>query len=245
MSKFKITSVLSIFLFFGTFLSAEQNILVFLGPPGAGKGTICSKLSSASRLPHISTGDLLREEVKAEGALRDELQTYMSTGQLVPDDVILKVLMKRIEKDDCAKGFILDGFPRTKSQAEKFVAAFPQKDKLIFVNVSINDEIILERLQGRLICKDCSKPYHLTLNPPIAKGKCNQCKGKLITREDDQIDVIQKRLEIYKAQYTPIKKFLKDNYQWIEVKNETIDNCFASLIEKVHQIDSNFITVQY
>lgn len=244
MSKIKTVFILSTFLFLGSFLSAEQNILVFLGPPGAGKGTICSKLSSTSHLPHISTGDLLREQLKSEDPLSNELRSYMSQGQLVPDEVILKVLMKRVQKDDCSKGFILDGFPRTKSQAEKLVAAFPQKDHLIFVNVSISDDAILERLQGRLICQNCSRPYHITLNPPLSKGKCNHCKGKLITREDDQSDIILKRLDIYKAQYAPIKKFLKENYQWIEIKNDSLDECFLSLTEKVNQIDPTFLEIK-
>ncbi len=241
MKRILLKIIFSLCLLAGSQIFAEQNILVFLGPPGAGKGTMSKKLSQASNLPHISTGDLLREKSKQENSMAEEIKGFMASGQLVPDDLIVKVLLQRVKNNDCAKGFILDGFPRTKAQAEKLTSAFPQKDHLIFVNVTVGDNTILERLQGRLICKNCSKPYHVTFHPPATNNQCDDCEGALVSREDDNYDVIKKRLEIYKAQYAPVKKFLKDNYQWIEVRNDCANDCYLSLVNKIDLIDPFFL----
>ena len=240
MKRFLILAAISLGLLISARIFAEQNIIVLLGPPGAGKGSISKKLSETTRLPHISTGDLLRVQSKQDDDLAKELKTYLLSGQLVPSEAILKTLMQRIENPDCAQGFILDGFPRTKAQAEELAAAFPHKDHLIFVNVTIADSVILERLQGRRICSDCSRPYHATYNPPLVKETCNDCKGNLISREDDNYDVVKKRLDIYRAQYNPIKRYLKDNFQWIEVKNDDLNDCYARLIDKVNFVDPDF-----
>lgn len=225
-------------------LMADQNIFIFLGAPGAGKGTISSKLSEKANLPHISTGDLLRDQAKKEDDLAVKLNEYLSKGELVPDDMIIETLMNRIQEEDCKKGFILDGFPRTLTQAKKLDSQFPHKDRIIVVNVLLSPKIILERLQGRRICKGCSKGYHITFNPPSVKDKCDECGNKLVSRADDTIDTIQRRLAIYKAQYTPIKRFYKDHYQWIDIQNESLDTCFSNLIDKIESIDSNFINVR-
>lgn len=226
---------------FGSFLAAEQNILVFLGPPGAGKGTMCKKLSTVTHKPHISTGDLIREQSKAQSALSKELNSYLEQGKLVPDEVIFKMLIERVSQEDCADGFILDGFPRTLDQAKKLVSIFPDKDRLIFVNISVGDDTILERLQGRLICSDCAKSYHTSFTPPAQENQCDDCHGKLVARVDDEYTVIQKRLEVYKKEYAPIQSFLKSNYQWVDVKNHSADECYAQLVNKVNSINTEFL----
>ena len=240
MKRFLILVAISLGLLISARVFAEQNIIVLLGPPGAGKGSISKMLSEATHLPHISTGDLLRAQSKQNDKLAKELQSYLLNGQLVPNELILKTLLQRVEEPDCSQGFILDGFPRTKTQAEELTSVFPQKDHLIFVNVTTADSVILERLQGRRICSDCSRPYHATYNPPLVKETCNDCKGNLISREDDNYEVIKKRLDIYRAQYNPIKKYLKDNFQWIEVKNDDLNDCFAHLMDKVNLVDPDF-----
>lgn len=222
-------------------LMAEQNIFIFLGAPGAGKGTLSSKLSEKAHLPHISTGDLLRAQTKKEGDLSVRLNEYLSKGELVPDEIILETLMNRVKDDDCKNGFILDGFPRTLTQAKKLDEHFPHKDHIIVVNVLLSPKVILERLKGRRICQNCSKGYHVAFNPPSVKNKCDDCGSKLISRTDDTIETIQKRLEIYKAQYTPIKRFYKEQYQWIDVRNDSLETCFTNMLEKIQAVDPEFV----
>lgn len=228
-------------LLFTQHLAADQNIFIFLGAPGAGKGTISKKLSDQLHIPHISTGDLLRIKSKEKGDLAQELNSYVTSGELVPDEVIMKILNERVQKEDCKNGFVLDGFPRTLSQAKQLDQQFTHKDQIVVINVLLGTNTILERLQGRRICGNCSKSYHITFNPPESKNKCDDCGQKLISRADDTIETIQKRLEIYQAQFAPIKRFYKESYQWIDVKNESAEECFNNLVTKVDSINSELL----
>lgn len=239
--RFSIHTALACTLLFTSLLMADQNIFIVLGPPGAGKGTISEKLSEHSKLPNISTRDLLRVASREESPFSEEINTYKAQGESIPDELVIKILLTRFQQEDCQEGLILNGFPKTLTQAKKFEEAFPQKDHMVVVNISLGIDNILKRLQGRRFCKACRKSYHVTFHPPQTKNRCDHCNGKLISKARDSIENVEKRLEIYKTQYTPIKQFYKENYQWIEIKNESVDQCFENLLTKVELIDPKFI----
>lgn len=182
-------------------------IILFIGPQGSGKGTQAKVISKKLSLIHISTGDLLRE---AEGELRKEIDYYITKGELVPDKLILKILKKRIEKDDCKNGIILDGFPRNLKQA-RALEKILKIDKIIEINIS--DREALKRLTGRWNCKKCGIAYNIVTAPkPKQEGVCDKCKGRLFQREDDKNkEAIQKRLDIYHSETSPILKKYSDS----------------------------------
>ena len=171
------------------------------GPPGSGKGTYASRLSGRLSIPHISTGDLVRDEIKNQTELGRRINDYSSRGLLVPDNVMCEVLQNRISRPDCAGGFILDGFPRTIPQAlelEKTSVAD------VIINLQVPDTVIIERLASRLTCRSCGTIYNKQFLKPKIEGQCDKCGGKLYQREDDQPNVIQQRLQLYRKQTQPL-----------------------------------------
>ena len=188
-----------------------KKILILLGPPGAGKGTVGNKLSEMWNLPLISSGDLLRENVNKETELGKKAKDYMEKGELVPDEIVISIIKKRTSESDCENGFILDGFPRTKIQAEGLDEILDslnrQLDLAIYLKTSY--ETILDRLTGRRVCLHCGANYHIKYSPPKQEGICDRCGGELYQREDDKEQTIRKRLEVYEAQ----TKEIIDYYQ--------------------------------
>ncbi len=182
-------------------------ILVLLGPPGAGKGTQAALLSQELQLPHISTGDLLREHVRNGTELGKEAKNFMEKGQLVPDSLILDMLFLRVSNPDCSKGYILDGFPRTLPQAEALQERLKGQGAPIVLNLDLSDAKIIERLTKRAVCESCGTIYHLIYSPPQKAGSCDKCQGKLIQRTDDTEAVIVKRLNVYHEQTAPLIAF--------------------------------------
>lgn len=176
--------------------------IVLLGPPGAGKGTQAKRLAVKLRLPHVSTGDLLRQNVKDGTALGRQAKDFMDKGLLVPDDLVAKMLLERFNKADIKKGFILDGYPRNLTQAEELDKILTQKnmgiDLAIYLDASV--PVIIQRLTGRLVCASCGANFHATNMPPKEKGTCDHCGGRLYQRNDDKEETVKKRIEVYKQE---------------------------------------------
>ena len=179
---------------------------ILLGPPGAGKGTQAAKIVEKYDVPHISTGDIFRDNIKRQTELGKKAQEYMNKGELVPDDLVIEIATDRLLADDCEKGFLLDGFPRTVYQAQKldeFLAAHGQKlDKVL--NIEVKDEELLTRLTGRRVCKQCGASYHVVSVPPKQEGICDVCGGELFQRADDTVETVSNRIAVYKEQTMPL-----------------------------------------
>ncbi|MCA1927547.1 MAG: adenylate kinase [Calditerrivibrio sp.] len=188
--------------------------LVFLGPPGAGKGTQSAYIINDYKVVQISTGDILRSAVKDGTELGKLAKKYMDEGKLVPDDVIIGIVRERLKQDDCKNGFILDGFPRTIPQAVSLDAML--KDDLNIslthiISLEVDDQLIMERLTGRRTCKSCGKVYHIKYNKPKVENICDDCGGELYQRDDDKAETIQKRLNVYHDQTSALKDYYKNS----------------------------------
>lgn len=206
--------------------------LVFLGAPGAGKGTQAKKLVEKYSIPQISTGDLLRAAVAAGTALGKEAKSYMDKGELVPDRVVLGMVEERLKQDDCKKGYILDGFPRNTSQAEaldKMLAAL-NMPLTAAVSVDVPFDDLMKRLTGRRTCKACGQMYNIYFNAPQKNGICDKCGGELFQRDDDKEETIKKRLDVYNAQTAPLFDYYKNKGILKSVAGTgSIDDIFANI----------------
>ena len=204
--------------------------IIFLGPPGAGKGTHAQKLMTEMGIPQISTGDMLRQAIKAETQLGLSAKAFIEKGELVPDEVVIGIIKERLAKDDCANGFILDGFPRTIPQAEALDEMGIEIDKVI--DIEVPDEKIVLRMSGRRVCPACGNSYHLLYKKPEKDGICNACGAELIIRADDHPDTVKDRLDVYHSQTEPLKDFYaKKNKLFIVEGQEEVKDTSA-LVQK-------------
>ncbi len=180
--------------------------IVMLGAPGAGKGTQAKMIAARYEIPHISTGDIFRANIKEGTELGKKAKAFMDQGLLVPDELTLELIMDRFAQDDCANGYVLDGFPRTIAQAEALTASLKKVgDALDYaIDVEVPDENIVERMGGRRACLSCGGTYHIVFNPPKKSGICDLCGGELTIRKDDEPETVQKRLNVYHAQTQPL-----------------------------------------
>jgi adenylate kinase len=190
---------------------SELN-LILMGPPGAGKGTQAERLVDDFDLPYYATGDILRAAVKDETELGREAKKYMDNGELVPDDVVSRVVLERIDSDEAADGFLLDGFPRTVPQAEALEEALDRRGRRLTAALLIEapDEEVIRRLSGRRICVKKGHVYHVEFDPPKKEGVCDQDGSRLVQRDDDKRDTIEKRLHVYREQTTPLIDWYED-----------------------------------
>ena len=196
--------------------------LIFLGPPGAGKGTQSELISKKFNSPQIATGDILRQAVKNQTELGVLAKSYMDKGGLVPDDVIINLIKGRLLEDDCQEGFILDGFPRTVAQAEALTITLKEMELSLdaVVNFTLKDEFLIKRLCGRRVCKSCGYNFHVYYYPPKNESMCDKCGGEIYQRDDDNEEVVNRRLKVYKEQTYP----LIDYYRRIDLlKDVDID----------------------
>ena len=205
--------------------------LVLLGPPGAGKGTQAKRIADEYRVPHISTGDILRENLRAETPLGLEAKGFMDRGELVPDEVLVGIIRDRLGKPDCAGGFMLDGYPRTIPQATALGEILGEKGTPLDVvlNIDVPDEELVSRLSGRRMC-ECGASYHVKFNPPAVEGVCDACGGRLYQRDDDKEDAIRNRLQVYSDQTQPLIDFYSKESLLASVDGTGgIDEIFAAI----------------
>jgi adenylate kinase len=196
--------------------------VIFLGPPGAGKGTQAGRLAREWSVPHVATGDMLREAAQQGTQLGIEARQYMDRGALVPDGVVIGLAGERLNQADAARGWVLDGFPRTVPQAEALDALLARRglevDRVVFFRVS--DAELLRRVTGRRVCRQCGAVFHLVSNPPAQPGRCDRCGGPLYQREDDAESAVALRLEVYARQTAPLLDYYRRRHILIEVPGE-------------------------
>jgi len=212
--------------------------IIFLGPPGAGKGTQAKILVEKYGIPQISTGDMLREHVKKGTELGKKAKEYMDKGQLVPDEIILSMVKERLSQPDAQKGFILDGFPRTVAQAEaldKMLEEMGRKIEYVLALIVPDDELV-ERLTGRRTCKNCGMMYHIKFKPPKVDGKCDVCGGELYQRPDDNEETVRNRLKVYHESTAPLIEYYKKKGVLFEIDGtksiEEITQEIINILEK-------------
>ena len=207
--------------------------LILMGPPGAGKGTQASRLAQRLRVPAISTGDMLREESTRGSALGREAKTYMNRGALVPDTLMIAIIEARLQREDCTHGFILDGFPRTVTQAEALDRALHRCGGALHRvgSLTVSRDEVVRRLTGRRTCRDCSTPYHLAFDPPVQHDTCDICGGVLLRRDDDHEAVIAARLEVYARDTAPLLDYYRDRGLLTEIDGHgKHDDVLAALL---------------
>lgn len=208
--------------------------IILLGPPGAGKGTQAAKIVEKYNIPHISTGDIFRENIKNGTELGMKAKGYMDKGELVPDELVVEIAVDRINKDDCKDGFMLDGFPRTVFQAEeldKALAATGRKvDKVI--NIEVTNEELMIRLTGRRVCRQCGASFHVVNIPPKQEGICDVCGGELYQRADDNEESASNRIKVYEEQTKPLVDFYTKAGNIANIDGATgLDNVFADIVK--------------
>lgn len=185
----------------------NRLMLILLGPPGSGKGTQAQSLAKEYQLPHISTGDIFREHIANGTAIGKQVQEIVRSGQLVSDEMVLDMVKERFSRPDCDSGFVLDGFPRTAVQAEKFAEIIDKNGLVLVLCLDVPDEVIINRAKGRLVCKSCGTIYHQDASPPSHAGKCDKCGGEVYQRPDDLPEVVKERLKVYHLMTQPLIQF--------------------------------------
>ena len=207
--------------------------LILLGAPGSGKGTQAKNIAEKVGITHVASGDIFRAAATRGDELGKQAKSYMDKGMLVPDDITIKMILERIAKPDCAKGVMLDGFPRTLEQSKALDKALKEKkqaiDRVFYINVS-TDELV-RRLSGRFICRKCQAPYHKVSAPPKVAGKCDKCDGELYQRADDTAETVKKRIDVYMKETSPLIEYYKKAKKLVEIKGEgNIDNITKDIV---------------
>lgn len=213
--------------------------IILMGPPGAGKGTQADLLKAKYPVPHISTGDMFREAVSKGTQMGIQAQKYMNEGKLVPDEVTIGIVEERLGTDDCKNGFLLDGFPRTIVQAEALDLVMSRLNKKIdaVINISVPEEILVDRMAGRTTCKNCKTVYNLKFNPPKQENTCDECGGELVQRSDDNQQTAINRLAVYYQQTNPLLDFYQARGQLKEIDgNRNTEAVFADIVEVLNTL---------
>lgn len=206
--------------------------LILLGPPGAGKGTQAANIVNKYNLPHISTGDIFRANIKAGTDLGKRAKKFMDKGELVPDSLVVELVEDRLQQDDTANGFMLDGFPRTLPQAEALDAVLAQMGSELnyVVNIVVDPSVLVERAVGRRICRDCGATYHIKFNPAKAEGVCDKCSGELYQRSDDNEATVTNRISVYTNETAPLVEYYNESGKLVNIDGlQDIDKVFADI----------------
>lgn len=210
----------------------SPKVIIFLGPPGSGKGTQAVRLAKETGLPHISTGDLFRENMSQNTGLGQKAKGYINAGKLVPDELVLEMLFERINRPDSRKGYILDGFPRTIPQADA-LDKYLKGVQLTVFNLDVPDSVIMQRITGRLSCQQCGNIQHKEFSPPKTPGVCDKCGGQLIQRKDDSPETVVERLKVYHAQTEPLIDYYKKQGTLITIDaQQSPDAVFQALLKE-------------
>ncbi|MGN0318480.1 MAG: adenylate kinase [Lachnospira sp.] len=207
--------------------------IIMLGAPGAGKGTQAKRIAAEYKIPHISTGDIFRANIKNNTELGQKAKTYMDKGELVPDELVVDLIMDRFKEADCANGYVLDGFPRTIPQAEALDKALKANGESVdfAVNVEVPDDNIINRMSGRRACVGCGATYHIQFNPTKVEGVCDTCGEKLILRDDDKPETVKNRLSVYHEQTQPLIDYYSSKGVLAEVDGTlSMDEVFAAIV---------------
>ncbi|MBR5738442.1 MAG: adenylate kinase [Lachnospiraceae bacterium] len=209
--------------------------IVLFGPPGAGKGTQAAMIEGKYGIPHISTGDIFRKNIKEGTPLGKLAKAYIEAGELVPDELTMGLVLDRISEPDCLRGYILDGFPRTILQAEMLDRKLMEfNDSIDFVlDIDVKDEILVERMAGRRVCRDCGETYHIEHLPPRIHGVCNICKGELIVRKDDEAETVLNRLTVYREKTEPLVEYYRKKGLLVTIDGEEDRMAVFRRIEEV------------
>ena len=206
--------------------------LILLGPPGAGKGTQAANIVNKYQLPHISTGDIFRANIKQGTELGNRAKAFMDKGELVPDSLVVELVEDRLQQDDTKIGFMLDGFPRTLPQAEALDSVLANMGSTLnfVVNIVVDPSVLVERAVGRRICKDCGATYHIKFNPSKVEGVCNVCSGELYQRSDDNAKTVENRISVYTNETAPLVDYYKDSGKLVSINGlQDIDKVFADI----------------
>jgi adenylate kinase len=212
----------------------EKVYIIFLGAPGAGKGTQAARVAQELKLVHIASGDLFRQALDQRTELAMQARSYMDKGMLVPDEITIRMVLERISAPDCEPGVIFDGFPRNLKQAEALDKALAEQSKTIdkVVYIRVSEKELLERLSGRWICRQCQAPYHTVNSPPKVWGRCDQCGGELYQRTDDTVETVKNRLEVYFAETAPLIDYYTQAGKLLEVEGEgSVDEVERRIVE--------------
>ena len=212
--------------------------IVFLGAPGAGKGTQAARVAQEMKLVHIATGDLFRQALEDGTELAIQAKPYMDKGMLVPDEITIRMVLERISAPDCESGVIFDGFPRNLEQARALDKALAQQGKTTnkVVYIKVSEKELLERLSGRWICRQCQAPYHAVNSPPRVPGKCDRCGGELYQRPDDTEETVKKRLQVYFAETAPLIDYYTQEGRLLEVDGEGgVDEVERRIVESLNK----------
>lgn len=213
--------------------------LIILGPPGAGKGTQASFISKKFAIPHISTGDIFRANIKNDTALGKKAKEYMNKGELVPDELTCDLVFDRIKQEDAKNGFLLDGFPRNIFQAQRLDEVLSQENLKIdcVINIEVDDKILVERAVGRRVCKDCGATYHISFNKSKKQDICDTCNGALYQREDDKEDTIKNRIEVYNKNTKPLIDYYNEKGNLANIQGEKdINLVFEDIVKSVESV---------
>ncbi len=208
--------------------------IIMLGAPGAGKGTQAKKIAAKYGIPHVSTGDIFRANIKNGTELGMKAKSYMDAGGLVPDEITIGMLLDRISQEDCKTGYVLDGFPRTIPQAESLTKALADRGEAIdyAVNVDVPDENIISRMGGRRACLNCGATYHIVYNAPKTEGICDSCGQELVLRDDDKPETVKKRLDVYHQQTQPLIDYYQKAGVLAEVDGtKDMEEVFQAIVE--------------